>query len=151
MNIDTYLSLADYASEEFPKMPNCDPQYRMRYALYCDSIFQNHACLFNRPLGDLDDWNAALFCRYNSMRTCIKHAYAHYKNMFKIFSHGSQLNLMCNADAIQRLIVVSFFIFNCKTCMTGSNTTMIYDILPPTIKEYLPLGEVLEPAPIVVA
>ena len=84
------------------------------------------------------------------MRTCIEHAYAHFKNMFKIFSDGHQLKLMKDAGAVQQLIVVLFLVFNCKTCMTGSNCTLIYDVMPPSIEEYLPVDEILEQAPEVI-
>ena len=80
--------MGDYLSHVFREMPNCDPNHRLRYALYCDGIFQSHACLFNRPIGELDPYNTALFRRYNSLRVCIEHSYATYKRMSPIFRYG---------------------------------------------------------------
>ena len=141
--------VADFSSDHFPEMNDCDPQFRLRYALYCDGIFQNYACLFNKPLGRLTEWQRALYRRYNLMRVSIEHSYGSFKNMFPIFRFGRQLKLMDDAGAIQRLTVVCFFIYNCKICLRGSNTTVIYDIAPPTLEEYLPLNEQLEQAPYV--
>lgn len=141
--------LADYMSENFPDMEHNPPNLHQKHALYCDAVFQNHACLINRSPGPETPHSKALYRRYNGMRTSIEHSYAHFKNLFKIFQNGRRLRLMDDAGAIQRLIVVCFLIFNCRTCMDGGNCTVIFTCPPPTLEEYLPLDEVLDLAPIV--
>ena len=57
--------LGDYLNSIFPVVPNADGLH-VKYALYCDGVYQIHECLFNRPRVYRDDHEEALFRRYNS-------------------------------------------------------------------------------------
>ena len=140
--------LGDYLNYVFPTMPNVRG-VSVKYALYCDGIFQNHECLFNRPHEFRNDHEEALFRRYNSMRTCIENLFARLKTKFSIYESGKKLRIMNNGAGIVRMVVSSFLLLTCHTCLNGSTTTTAYGLHPPTIDEYLPLDEDLALAPVV--
>ena len=43
------------------------------------------------------------------------------------------------------MVLNSFFVLNCYVCFNESNNNL--NICPPTIEEYIPLNEVIKPAP----
>jgi hypothetical protein len=40
--------------------------------------------------------------------------------------------------------VVCFFILNCYTCMNGSACNSMFETMPPTLEQYIPLDEELQ-------
>ena len=112
-------------------------------------IFQNHECLVNRPRNLQDESDTAAFDHFDSLRASIEMLYGRHKTMFPIFGGSKRLRLMNNGFNIVHLVLYSFLVSNCYTCMKGSAGTSMFDIMPPTIKEYLPLDEILTPGPIV--
>ena len=141
-------ALGDLLNDAFPVMDDCETGLAVKYALFCDGIFHNHECLFNKPHICHDEYEEMLFIHMNSMQVLIENMYARFKTLFPIFSMGKR-NSIDRDGNIVRMIVSSFFLLNCHTCFNGTNSTIIFDIAPPTIDEYLPDGEVLEPAPVV--
>ena len=110
-------------------------------------IFQIHECLFSTPFGDLDAHSSALYRRYNSMRTSVKHVYCRLKTLFPRFATGKRLRIMNNGGPLIRMTVAAFLFLNCHTCINGSAATLSFDCFPPTLEEYLPLDEDLPPPP----
>ena len=43
-----------------------------------------------------------------------------------------------------RLGIVCFFLMNCRTCLRGNQVNSMFDSVPPTLNEYLPLNEVIQ-------
>ena len=59
-------------------------------------------------------------------------------------SMNRRLKLSLGGFDVLEFTVVSFFILNCFTCF---NETGYFEVYPPTLEEYLPLDEILLPAP----
>ena len=115
--------------------------------LYCDGIFAILATIlprFNNPSPELQLLNM----RLASLRECIEHVFADHKNRFKLFGVPRFLHLYNNGIKVRRLSLVSFFTLNCFYCLGGTQARYFGQI-PPTLEEYLPLDETLQPPPAV--
>ena len=143
-------NLSEYLLDTYPEMPNPINDAALRYALYGDMIFQRHECLINRPHGVQDEADEVIFDRFDSMRVSIEMLYGRLKTLYPLFGGSRRLRLMRRTGETSRFVLFAFFSLNCLTCMNGCSATSMYKLEPPTIDEYLPLHEELEPAPLVV-
>ena len=94
--------------------------------------------------------DGVVFDHFDAIRASIEIMYGRHKTMFPLFAGNKRLKLKAGGAAdVSCLIMYSFFVMNCYTCLNGSACTGMFDILPPTINEYLPLDEIPDPGPIV--
>ena len=82
------------------------------------------------------------------MRTVVENVFGQMKDLCKILSMKRSLKLIGKGGPMARMVVFAHLMVNCKTCMNGNQATNIFGLLPPTIEKYLPLDEVLIPAPL---
>ena len=125
-------------------------------ALYGDGIFAVLATIlprFRNPTPELHLLNV----RLASLRECIEHLFADHHVRFQLFDVPHRLRLFGaphtpevtrSGVKIRRMCLVSFFILNCYYCIRGTRCEYFGQI-PPTLEEYIPLGEVLLPPPAV--
>ena len=115
--------------------------------LYVDGIFAVLATIvprFSNPTPALHLLNI----RLASLRESIEHVFADHTVRFKIFSVPSYLRLFHRGVMIRRMCLVSFFMLNSYYCIGGSRCRY-FGHIPPTLEEYIPLDEVLQPPPAV--
>jgi hypothetical protein len=55
------------------------------------------------------------------------------------------LQLYRNGEEVFQLRIVCFFLENCYVCFNGSTTTSMFGTIAPTIDEYLPFHEEIQP------
>jgi hypothetical protein len=121
-------------------------------ALFGDSIFQNvnHSTIIARynAVG-LGINEAQLISRlnYRMSGVCqsIEHMYGQLFNLFRLLKVPRQFKLFSDGQLAYRVAVVCFFILNCYTCLNESPCNSMFDTIPPTLDEYLPLDEILQP------
>ena len=141
-------NMGDYLLDLMPVMDNPVDNTVLRYAYYCDKIFQNHECLINRPKTALSEEDAVIYDRFDNVRVSIEMMYGRLKTLFPIFGGSKRLRIMNKGAEMVRLVMFGFFTLNCHTCMNGNAATTMFEIPPPTIEQYLPLDEELEMAPL---
>ena len=136
--LDTYLCALfreydmsiDEAENQFP-------------AVYGDGVFPQLSTIVAR-YSHPNIEQARINSRMSSVRQSIEHIFALHRNTFGLFSIPYRLKLLLNGVHVKKITLVSFFLLNCFTCF---NETGYFDVRPPTIEEYLPLGEILRCAP----
>ena len=57
------------------------------------------------------------------------------------------MTLLRDGATKRQLGVVTFFLYNCYMCFRGNGANTVYNTVPPSIAEYLPLDEHFEAAP----
>lgn len=115
--------------------------------LYCDGIFATLTTIlpqFNNPSPELH----LLKMRLASLRQSIEHVFADHQNRFRIFGVPYYLHLFNQGVKVRRMSLVSFFILNCFYCIGGTRCHY-FGHVPPTLKDYLPINELLHPPPAV--
>ena len=81
-------------------------------------------------------------------RQCIEHVFCDHRTRFKWFGMPHQIRLFNSGVQVRRECLISFLILNCYYCLDGTRLGYFRHI-PPTLQEYLPLEEDLEPPPAV--
>lgn len=110
-----------------------------------DSIFVPNPVLTRRvgaPEGTLQD---IIDRRMKSMRQPVELCYGIFFNLFQLFKISTQFKLFKSAEKSYGTMMVSYILFNCYTCFNGNVATCFFDSQPPSIKEYLPIDENIEP------
>lgn len=116
-------------------------------ALYCDGIFAVLVTIlprFTNPSPALHLINM----RMASLRESIEHVFADHRIRFKLFGAPHTLRLFSQGEKVRRMSLVSFLLLNCYYCINGTRCRY-FGHIPPTLEEYLPLDEVLDPPPAV--
>jgi hypothetical protein len=83
-----------------------------------------------------------------AQRIALERLFAEHHNNFQIFQRIDLLRLYRTGYYVHNMILVSFLIMNCQNCFTHTSSTM-FGLAPPSLEEYLPLDEVIPPAPYV--
>ena len=139
--LDTYLSSL------FCKFNmNIEVAYNQFPVLYGDGVFPQLSTLvarFSNPTSDEDRINT----RMASVRQSIEHLFALHDQIFGLFTSFRRFQILLNGTEVSRIMIKSFFLLNCYTCMNESPNN--FTCRPPTLEEYTPLEESLEPAPVV--
>ena len=86
--------------------------------------------------------------RMSSLRMFEEHIFGDFKTMFPIFQCRHRLRLFETGIFVRQLLVVCFFVYNCRQCLNQSRTRL-FGVSAPTIEAYLPLDEELDPPPTV--
>lgn len=116
-------------------------------SLYCDGIFAVLATIlpwFTNPTPELHLLNM----RLASLRQSIEHVFGDHRIRFKLFGAPQYLHLFNQGVKVRRECLVSFFILNYFYCIGGTRCRY-FGHVPPTLKDYLPMDEVLHPPPAV--
>ena len=83
--------------------------------------------------------------RMSSVRESIEHLFSLHHNIFSLFHDPARFRLLVSGVEVTRLIFNSFLLLNCYICFNESQNNFM--ICPPSLEEYLPLNEVIPPAP----
>jgi DDE superfamily endonuclease len=118
-------------------------------ALYADGIFTLSETIIPRFTGqNLTDFHRRLNTRMSGSRISIEHCLGFHNNLFKLFRTPELLSLFMNGEHVHNLVLVSFFVLNCYFCLNQSASAM-FSVQAPTLDQYIPLSEILVPAPFV--
>ncbi len=117
--------------------------------VYGDSIFLNvnHSTIICRydsvsPLEEQRLMRRLNFCM-SGIRQSIEHMYGQMFNLFQLLQTKRQFKILRDGDLAYRLGVVFFFMLNCYTCFNGSPCNSMFNSMPPTLQNFLPLDEEL--------
>ena len=113
-------------------------------AVYGDDIFPQLATIVARYLSPNESKNR-INVRLSSVRQSIEHTFALHNNTFDLFNISTQFRLMLGGVECYMLVFNSFFLLNCYACLNEIPNN--FNIRPPTLEQYIPLDEVLKPAP----
>ena len=114
-------------------------------AVYGDGIFATLATIM-RPFPNPNHYQKIVNTRMASIREDIEHKFAQLFGLFHILRSQSRLNLFHGAAEVRKLFFSCLFTLNCYTCFNESRNRN-FNVRAPTIENYLPLNEVLQPAP----
>ena len=115
--------------------------------LYCDGIFPTLATIVPRFVNPSPEQTLQNII-FASQRQCIEHVFGDHRNRFKWFGMPHRLRLFNQGVLVRKECLLSFFMLNCFYCLDGTRGGY-FQCIPPTLEEYLPLDEVLEPPPAV--
>jgi hypothetical protein len=111
--------------------------------LYFDGMFPNLATIVPRFVNPSPEQILQNII-FTSQRQCIEHVFGDHRTHFKWFGMHPRLHLFYQSVTIQRECLLSFFMLNCYYCIDGMRGSY-FKCTPPSLQEYLPLDEVLEP------
>lgn len=114
-------------------------------ALYADGIFASLSTIMPRYRSP-NDTQKRINIRMSGMRQIIEHSFADHKTMFALFGSPARLRLFFTGVFVRKMLLTSFLILNCRYCLTGVRSS-VFGIPPLSLEKYLPLDEVLAPAP----
>ena len=115
--------------------------------LFADAIFRLLGTILPRNLRPSPD-QQLLMQVLSSLRQSIEHVLGDVRNRFRLFSIPRFLSLMNRGPQTRRLCLVTFLIHNCYNCINGSRCEY-FGFIPPSLEEYLPLDEIMDPPPAV--
>ena len=118
-------------------------------AVYGDAIFTPLATI-TRPYPSPNHEQRIVNTRFSSLREAIEHKFAQVFGLYQVLRHATRHRLFWNAEDVRKLFFSCLFVSNCYTCFNESRN-QTFNLQAPTIQQYLPLHEVLVPAPQVVA
>ena len=136
--------LVDYLSGILPLIRDIN----ILPSLFGDAIFRESETVTSRNFTRSEDRNQPtniVLKRLNALRQCIELEYGLTNTLFKILSNSNQYSIIRDGQSAFRIPMVCFFLKNCHNCFNGSPTTSVFGVNPPSINEYLPLGEALTP------
>jgi len=120
---------------------------RLLPSLYYDGIVANLATIVPRYTNPSDE-ERVLNIKLASQRQCIEHVFGDHRIRYKLFSVPHSLRLFNNGVKVRRECLISFFMLNCHYCLDGTRSRY-FGHAAPTLEEYLPLDEHLNPPPAV--
>ena len=118
-----------------------------RYTLLGDGIFRHIAagdsCLTSyhiAPPGiDLPQWQVNENKKFKSIREHIEHSYGGIETTFALCAHKKHFKLKGQNSIAIECLDLSFFFFNCYSCVNGNSSSCRFKCIPPTLDEYLSL------------
>ena len=133
--------LGEYLLDVLPSVQTSEGN-SISMAVYGDSIFRPSYSILRKIDNPKNDAEKLLNQRLNKCRTSVEMLYGDLFNLFTLLSTKRKLKLLKNGRHVRKLIIVSFFLQNCHTCLNvGNCVTSMFGSKPPTIDEYLPLDE----------
>ena len=117
--------------------------------LYGDSIFAVLPGLVPRQRAPSTMSGQLVNMRLSTLRQICEFINGDHKNHFRLWEMPRYLRLYKKGRSVRRLATTSFFLLNCYYCLHGTRSRYFGQIAP-TLDEYLPLDEVIEPPPAVV-
>ena len=84
--------------------------------------------------------------RLSSVRQSIEHIFALHHNVFGLFFIPKRFKPLVHGLECRKIVLNSFLLLNRYVCFNESSNN--FNIRTPTIEEYLPLDEIMKPAPI---
>ena len=115
--------------------------------LFCDGVFALLATIVPRYV-DPTPAEHLVNMRLASIRECIEHVLGDHYNRFALFKVPHYFRLYNRGVRVRRMCLTSFFILNCYYCLCGTRSRF-FGQMQPGLETYLPLDEVLVPAPAV--
>ena len=115
-------------------------------AVYGDGIFATLATVM-KPYPNPNHEQRIINTRFSSLREDIEHKFAQVFGLYRILNMQSSHHLFWNGEHVRKIFHACLFVSNCYTCFNESRNRS-FNLRSPTIQEYLPLDQILEPAPI---
>jgi hypothetical protein len=116
-------------------------------AVYGDAIFTPLATI-TRPYPNPNHEQKIVNTRFSSLREDIEHKFAQIFGLYQVLRNAARHHLFWNAEHTRKLFFSCLFISNCYTCFNESRNR-VYNLRAPTLQQWLPLEEELQPAPII--
>ena len=128
-----------------------DPLYQNEHghniypAVYGDGIFATLATIM-KPFPNPNPEQRIVNTRFSSLREDIEHKFSQVFGLFRILNMQSRHHLFWNGEHVRKLFHACLFVSNCYTCFNESRNRA-FEVRAPTLQQYLPLEERLNPAP----
>ena len=133
--------LGEYLLDVLPSV-DCADGGKINMATYGDSIFRPSYSILRKIANPKNDGEKILNQRMNRCRTSVEMLYGDLFNLFNLLSTKKKLKLLKNGKHVRKMIIVSFFLQNCHTCLNRGNcVTSMFKATPPSLEEYLFLDE----------
>jgi hypothetical protein len=113
-------------------------------SIYADGIFTPMETIVPRFLNP-DKTQGRINVHMAALRQSIEHLFAYHFLLFKGMHDFTRLQLFRSGFASVKMVIVSFFVWNCYQCIHESSRH--FDVQPPTLEQYLPLVEILDTGP----
>jgi hypothetical protein len=113
--------------------------------LYGDRIFATLATIIG-PYQNPNHPQEVINRRFSSLREDVEHKFCQVFNLYQVLRASWRFNLFFSGEFVCKLFFVCLFVSNCYTCFNESRNRR-FGLRAPTIQQYLPLDEVLDPAP----
>lgn len=142
------LNMSGLAEYLIDILPDVDSSIggKINMAVYGDSIFRPSMTILGKIIDPKEDVDKLLNQRLNKCRTSIEMLYGDLFNLFKLLSARKKLKLLRNGRHVRKMIISSFFLQNCHTCLNRGNcVTSMFNAVAPSLEEYLPLEEDIVP------
>ena len=117
--------------------------------LYGDSIFAVLPTIVPRQRSPCPLAGKLVNMRLATLRQICEHVNADHKNHFHLWELPRYLRLFRKGGSVRRLATNSFFLLNCYYCLHGTRCRY-FGQAPPTLEDYIPLDEVIDPPPAVI-
>lgn len=114
-------------------------------AVYGDGIFATLACIV-KPYQSPNHYQKIVNTRFSSLREDIEHKFAQVFGLFQVLRVTSRHRLFHSAAHVRNFFFACLFISNRYTCFNESRNQN-FNVRAPTLQQYIPLNEMLVPAP----
>ena len=118
------------------------PVHGLCPSLYTDAIYQLTPNITPRIINPGNDNDTRMNIRMSGLREYEEHLFADFKTLFAIYNQPFRNRMLNNGHHFRRMLMVSFFVFNCYYCIHGTHGRN-FNIFPVTLEQYIPLDEVL--------
>ena len=144
-NMSGLNSYLEHLFEEYDSRFNLRTVDRQLPSVYGDGIFGQRTTITARLRNDTTGINRRINSIMSAARQSIEHLFSLHHNIFALFNCAERFRLLVSRDEVTKLMFNSFLLLNCYNCFNESSSNFM--LRPPTIEEYLPLNEILSPAP----
>ena len=111
-----------------------------------DGIFaQSQVLMSTKMNADAGVNDRKIMNRLHSVRQPVELQFGHFFNSFRLFSNEDAFKLFNKGEFAYRVGIVGFFLLNCSTCLRGSVVNSFFGMLAPSLEDYIPLDEEIEP------
>lgn len=128
------------------RLPNGRVNRGQRFTLLGDGIFRfvaanGNSCIKSyhvAPAGlDLQQWQVQQNHVFKSVRQHIEHSYGGLETTIALCADRRNFKLRGTSSIAKELLNISYFLYNCYSCVGGNSTSNRFGCMPPTLEEYL--------------
>jgi hypothetical protein len=91
-----------------------------------------------RPLTILQSYENRIM---KSIRICVEWIFGEDRKQFAFVDNYKRLSI--DQSAVGKIVIASFLLQNCRTCLYGSTVSRYFEILPPTLGEYFGRNDIV--------
>ena len=119
-------------------MPNVGD---FKVAAYGDAIYNDRSCIVGRVnKRSKEEWRKLIDKQLGRKRASVENSFADLYNYAGLFSKKKQHKLLKQGEKAMKVSLVTFFLFNCRSCFNGNSTSSRFGLQPPQLEEYIPLA-----------